>query len=200
MEEHAAHMPDGPEKEIFLLLLNLCRATDEKIRSNLAELDREGDSPEERERTDKLLRLEQRVEQMYLEELRLHDKDDGTVERKILDTLFHCFGMMHKPEQVREFFARHSPPKKKKAAARPSNSVRPRSFLTDKKTFVEAFLASGQTKYAFAKKVAQINAALPPGKRFGCNSTSQPDVETQLDRAIEQWGDIVRSDMSRGQK
>jgi hypothetical protein len=202
LEEHAAHMPDGPEKDVFMLQLSVYRARDEHIRTLLHELDTTlKDAPaNKRERADKRIRLQQRVEQMYLDELALHGERDGTVEREILEALYACFAYLYQPERVNEFFVKYIRPKNKRGTARSSNSTRPRSFLTDKKAFVEAFFASGQTKYAFTKKVAKINAALPEGKRFGCNSTTQPDVETQLERAIERWGTFCGGKCPPGQK
>ena len=119
------------------------------------------------------------------------------VEQTILASLDRCFSLRYTPEQVQKFFAPFARDKKKKQA---TERTRPRSVLTNKQVFVRAFFESGQTKYSFAKPVARINAALPEGKRFGCNSTTPNDVETQLDRALEQWGDKVRAQMSRGQK
>ena len=154
-----------------------------------------------RETAEELLKTEQRVEDMYINELGLHGlKYDGGVECKILNALHACFVVRYPPEQVREFFAPFARGEKEKGVAQPPKNAHPRSVLTNKQVFVRAFFESGQTKYSFAKRVARINAALPKGHRFGCNSTTLDDVETQLDRALEQWGDIVREQMSRGQK
>jgi hypothetical protein len=157
---------------------------------------------------DKWRGTRQRVEALYHTELELRGwLKDGSVEEVLLDVISAAFiaafivpteagSVTRSQDRVHKLFAAHA----KKLKPRPPNSVRPRTLFTDKKTFVRAFLRSGQTKYAFTKRVAGINAALPMGDRFGCLSTTREEVETQLDRALDQWGDIVREEMSGGQK
>jgi hypothetical protein len=105
--------------------------------------------------------------------------------------------MVHSQDQARKFFATYA----KGEAPPKGNSERPRTIFTDKRVFVRSFIASGETKYAFTKRVAKLNRALPKGQRFGCISTTQENVATQLDRVGKQLlGDKVWSRMSRGQK
>jgi hypothetical protein len=171
-------MPDGPEKDARML-----DVLGSKKRDDSEEL--------------KTVETRRRVEGLYFGELNLRGwPKDGAIEELMLNTLHTAFLAMLGPDRTDKLFAAHAEKPKKH---RP-DSVRPRTWRTNKETFVRAFLNSGQTKYAFTKRVAEINAGLSPERRFGCLSTVREDVETQLDRALEQWGDIVRKEMSPGRK
>jgi hypothetical protein len=133
-------MPDGPEKDARML--DLIGAG---TRDDAEEL--------------KTVETRRRVEALYLDELKLRDwPKDGAIEELILGTLQVAFSTMLGPDRTYKLFAAHAEKPKKHQP----DSARPRTWRTDKKTFVRAFLNSDQTKYAFTKRVAEINAALPP--------------------------------------
>ena len=170
--------PDGPRKDALMLYLTALEKRDDA--EDLKTLD-----------------IRRRLETLYFDELKLRDwPNDGSVEELILEWLSAAFIVVRGADRTHKLFATFA---KKPKKQRP-DSARPRTGLTDKKTFVRAFLYSNQTKYAFAKRVAEINAALPPGDRFGCLSTTREDVETQLDRALKEWEAIVRKEIGRGQR
>jgi hypothetical protein len=178
LEELLNSLPDGPEKDA--LILEFIGAEREDNAEDL-----------------KTVETRRRVEKLYLSELDLRDwPNDDAIEELILDTLHLAFLAQIGPDRTYKLFAAHAV----ESIKHQPDSARPRTGRTDKKTFVRAFLYSNQTKYAFTKWVAKINAALPPERRFGCLSTTREDVETQLERALKQWGDIVRKEMSPGQK
>jgi hypothetical protein len=115
-EDFVSSRPDGPEREAWQLLLSALQANDRDAENIAAELNLL--SAEERERTHELLKAEQRVEEMYINELRLHGLEyNGGVERTILSTLHSCFLLRYPPEEVHDFFAPFARSKKKKESS-----------------------------------------------------------------------------------
>jgi len=77
-EDFVSSRPDGPEKEALQLLLNALQANDRDTEKLAAELHLSPLSAEQKKRADDLLKTEQRVEEMYINELRLHNSEyDG---------------------------------------------------------------------------------------------------------------------------